>query len=86
MTGNTLYGSISGFQSSEFPANTYASSRPTGVKVFVRPNHYEPGRANITIYNWDKAATVDVSLAGILATRRALRAAERPELLRTARC
>ena len=27
----------------------------------MRPNQYEPGRANITVYNWDKAATVDVS-------------------------
>ena len=66
MTGNSLFGSISGFQSSEFPGNTYYASRPTGVKVFTRPNHYEPGRANITVYNWDKAATVDVSLTGIL--------------------
>lgn len=66
MTGNFLFGSFSGFQSSEFPGNTFATSRPTGVKVVSRPNHYEPGRANITIYNWDKAPMVDVSLVGIL--------------------
>ena len=42
----------------DFANNTYYSARPTGTKVFVRPNKYEPGRANITIYNWDKAATV----------------------------
>jgi hypothetical protein len=66
MTGNSLYGSISGFQSSEFPGNTYYASRPTGMKVFVRPNQYEPGRANITVYNWDKASIVDVSLIGVL--------------------
>ena len=23
------------------------------MKVFVRPNAYEAGRANITVYNWD---------------------------------
>ena len=66
MTGNLLYGNISGFQSSEFPGNIYSSSRPTGVKVFVRPNQYEPGRANITVYNWDKAPVVDVTVSAVL--------------------
>ncbi len=32
----------------------------------MRPNQYEPGRANITIFNWDKVPTVGVSLKGIL--------------------
>ena len=41
MTGNTFYGSIAGFTQGQFPSNTYYSSRPTGVKVFVRPNAYE---------------------------------------------
>ncbi len=66
MTGNTLLGKLSGFESTEFPGNTYLSSRPTGTRVFVRPNDYEPGRANITVYNWDRAGTVGVSLKGIL--------------------
>ncbi len=66
LTGNTLYGTVSGFDSSEFPSNTYLTSRPTGLKVFVRPNQYEPGRAHITIYNWDQAPAVSVSLKGIL--------------------
>ncbi len=66
MNGNTVYGTLSGFPATEFPSNAYFSTRPTGVKVFVRPNQYEPGRANITIYNWDKAARVGVSLKGVL--------------------
>ena len=44
MTGNTFYGSISGFSQSQFPSNTYYSSQPTGTKVFLHPNAYEPGR------------------------------------------
>ena len=52
MTGNTFYGAICGFTQSQYPDNTYYSTRPTGVKVFVRPNAYEAGRANITIFNW----------------------------------
>ena len=68
MTGNTFYGSISGFTQAQFPSNTYYSSRPTGVKVFVRPNAYEAGRANITIYNWDLNSTVSVDVSAILSS------------------
>ncbi len=65
--GNTFYGSIPGFSSSQFPANTYLTSRPTGQRIFLRPNQYEPGRANITIYNWDLKPAVEVDLSAILA-------------------
>ena len=68
ITGNTFYGSISGFTQSGFPSNTYyGSTRPTGVKVFVRPNAYEAKRANIVIYNWDLQGTVSVDVSGVLA-------------------
>lgn len=67
MSGNTFIGSLTGFTSSEFPGNTYLTSHPTGVKVFIRPNRYESGRANVTIYNWDRAAAADVDPRGILA-------------------
>lgn len=42
-------------------------SGPTGLEVFVRPNEYEAGRANVIIYNWDENATVDVDLSSVLA-------------------
>jgi hypothetical protein len=66
MTGNTFYGSISGFTQSQYPDNTYYSSRPTGIRIFIRPNTYEAGRANITIYNWDLVSTVGIDLSSIL--------------------
>jgi hypothetical protein len=66
MTGNSIWGDLAGFDASAYPANTYFSSRPTGVQVFARANYYELGRANITIYNWDKAATVLVDLQGVI--------------------
>lgn len=52
----------------EYPDNTYidpATAGPTGIHVFVRPNKYEDGRANIVVFNWDNADTVtaDVSKA-----------------------
>ena len=66
ITGNTFYGNITGFSPSAFPANTYFSVRPTGIQVFVRPNLYEPGRGNITVYNWDLNPTVNVDLSTVL--------------------
>lgn len=45
--------------------NINKAALPTGAKVFVRPNKYETGRANITIFNWDKAATVAADISNI---------------------
>lgn len=48
-----------------FDANsTYTVGRPPN-KIFVRRNLYEPGRANITVYNWELKPTVQASIAGI---------------------
>jgi PKD repeat protein len=67
MSGNSFAGTLSGFNASEFPSNSYLPARPAGQKVFVRPNQYEKGRANVTVYNWDRAATATVPLEGVLA-------------------
>lgn len=44
--------------------STATTARPTGMKVAVRPNRYEPGRAHITVVNWDLANTASVDLSG----------------------
>ena len=67
MTGNTFYGSTSGFSHSSYPNNTYTTTRPTSLQVFVRPNAYEAGRANITVFNWPNQSSVSVDLTGVLA-------------------
>lgn len=66
MTGNSFYGSIAGFTPSQFPSNTYGASHPSGLSVFVRPNTYEPGRANIAVFNWDRLNAVPVNLSTVL--------------------
>jgi S-layer homology domain len=67
ITGNTFYGTTSGFSPSAFPNNTYyGQTRPTGVQVFVRPNAYELGRAHIVVYNWDLDPAVTVDLSSVL--------------------
>lgn len=51
-------------QSTGFDANsTFSPTRPTGKQIFVRPNLYEAGRANVTIFNWDLSPSVTVNLA-----------------------
>jgi hypothetical protein len=45
---------------------TYAGSAPTANKIVVRPNRYDPGRANIIVYNWAQQSTVSVDGSGIL--------------------
>ncbi|HEU4628916.1 MAG TPA: right-handed parallel beta-helix repeat-containing protein [Gemmatimonadaceae bacterium] len=44
----------------------YSRGRPTGTQVFVRPNRYEPGRAHVIVYNWDRQPTVTVPLGDAL--------------------
>src|SRR6185295_3361546 len=44
-------------------SSTYTPGAPTGVWTSVRPNAYEPGRANIVIYNWPLNASVPVDLS-----------------------
>ncbi len=39
---------------------------PNDNLIVVRPNKYEPGRANIVVYNWVRADKVAVNLAGVL--------------------
>jgi hypothetical protein len=67
MTGNHFVRDISGVNPASYPANTYHHAvRPTGTYVFVRPNAYEPGRANIVVFNWDLKSTVSVDVSNVL--------------------
>ncbi len=69
LKGNTLYGELKGFTAAQYPRNEYftRTSPPRGSKIFVRPNRYEPKRANVVIFNWDHRENlpVDGSLVGL---------------------
>jgi len=45
--------------------STYTPVKPDDVWVFLRPNKYEPDRANLIIYNWPNTGTVSIDLAGL---------------------
>ncbi len=45
--------------------NQLLTFKPASPKIFVRPNQYEPGRANITVYNWAKSLQLALSSADL---------------------
>jgi hypothetical protein len=50
-----------------FDANS--TSRPenmSGTQIFVRPNRFVAGRANIIVYNWDNLTNVAVDVSSVL--------------------
>lgn len=47
-------------------SSSYTRGRLKGTKVFVRPNRYEPGRANIVVYNWDNLGKVAADVRAVL--------------------
>ena len=61
---------FSGWQAlGQDPNSSYILSpslKPSGTKVFVRPNEYDTNRANIVIYNWDDLDSVDVDISNVL--------------------
>ncbi|MCB0128360.1 MAG: hypothetical protein KDE58_39105, partial [Caldilineaceae bacterium] len=60
---NIVVGSVSGPAPS---SGIETVTSPSGQRVFVRPNQYESGRANIVVHNWDKASSVSVDLSEVL--------------------
>src|SRR5205814_6123448 len=69
---STNYSSLTAFQAATGGIDARSTlsqptnGKPSGVQVFVRPNIYEPGRANIIVYNWDQASTVSVNVSSVL--------------------
>jgi hypothetical protein len=46
--------------------NIEGDSRPAGAKAVLLPNRYDPNRAHVAIYNWDKTEAVDVEVGAFL--------------------
>jgi hypothetical protein len=65
---NSFLGDLGGWQSrTGFDSlSTYTEALPNRQEVFVRPNPYEAGRANIIVYNWTMSGTVSVDVSAVL--------------------
>lgn len=66
MSGNMFAGIISEFTEVEYPSNVYLPEGNFGNRVFIRPNQYQTGRANITIYNEAQLDSIQVNVRGVL--------------------
>ncbi|HYO82941.1 MAG TPA: right-handed parallel beta-helix repeat-containing protein [Bryobacteraceae bacterium] len=66
-TGNTFIGGTRAFSPSALSGNNYSrpADRPGNNRIFVRPNRWEPGRAHVVVYNWERRQSVNVSLGDI---------------------
>ncbi|MEO8592834.1 MAG: right-handed parallel beta-helix repeat-containing protein [Candidatus Solibacter sp.] len=64
--GGTFFGGWSA-KSGVDANSTFRSGDPTGLWTFVLPNRYEPGRANIVVYNWDASPSVSVDVSSAIA-------------------
>lgn len=63
VTGNVFLGAHNnGTLRDRFHSNTYLGERVSGTVVRVRLNGYEPGRANIVVYNWDRLPVVTLDI------------------------
>lgn len=40
--------------------------KPSGTKVILRVNKYDPRRANVALFNWSRQSTVDVDVSALL--------------------
>ena len=66
MSYNTFRGGLQNFTLNQYGSdNVQVTSEPNVPWIFVRPNAYEPGRANITIYNWPDANEVSVNISSV---------------------
>ena len=50
---------------SKFSGQT-VNGLPTATKVIIQPSPYEPGRANVVVYNWEGNSSVSLDLANIV--------------------
>jgi len=66
LDGNTLFALHTiGLSQLQFRDNTWLVLKPSDVQIFIRPNQYETGRANLTVFNWPEKDTVQVSAADL---------------------
>ena len=66
LEGNSFYGELSGADPAEYPNNTYSQELPTGSRVVIQPNEYDPRRSDLIIYNWEELESISADLSQAL--------------------
>lgn len=62
---NNAVKTLAEWKAAGFDADAVTQLTPTG-RVFIRPNKYEPGRAHVTVINWERTASVPIDLSSVL--------------------
>lgn len=66
ITGNTVHGELVGINPTDYPNNTWSSELPTGQRVVLRVNDYDPSRAELIAYDWSASGAVSVDLSNVV--------------------
>jgi tRNA A-37 threonylcarbamoyl transferase component Bud32 len=53
-------------EQSRFDPNSRLVDAPTGAHVVIRPNKFEPGRAHVAVFAWDRRDAVELDLSAVL--------------------
>ena len=71
MSNNVFQGQVVGFDPSRYRQNAYhtVTNPARGTRIFIRPNAYDPQRAHIIVYNFDRRPGVQVDLSRLLKAR-----------------
>ncbi len=64
----TPYATLASWQSATGwdASSSLATDPPSGMDIVVRPNQYEAGRANITVWNWANASMANIDVSNVL--------------------
>ena len=67
LSGNSFYGGLDNVVPEDHPGNDFQPSAPSsGVKIFVKANAHDAGRARVAVFNYDQAPSVEVALGEVL--------------------
>ena len=66
-TGNTIYYTGLTGDLTSLAGNLATTSPPTKDTVILRPNKYDPARANLVVFNWSGQSAVSVDISPVVA-------------------
>ncbi len=75
LNGNTFIGTTAGWDTETYSDNTYTTTLPSsGQTTFLRQNDYNSNFANLIIFNWADANTLDVDVSSVYGSSGAIMA------------
>jgi hypothetical protein len=63
---NEIHSALFALDPRRFPGNTISIARGKGTRVFIHRNSRDPGRATVSVFNWDRKPFVEVDLTKAL--------------------